>query len=88
VGQTLASLLFVVLYVWSTYDAPAPGSPRALADAALCVAFATDYVVRFVVRREGREGKGGRVEAARMEKLNPTPPTPPPKNRTPPPKRA
>lgn len=50
IAQSAASVAFVVLYVWSTYDLPAPGSARALADAGLCVAFAVDYVVRFIVR--------------------------------------
>eukprot|EP00884_Botryococcus_braunii_P010005 jgi/Botrbrau1/19005/Bobra.0100s0039.1 len=45
-GQIAASLLFVVLYVWSTYSAPCHSSWRYKLDISLCVLFALDYVFR------------------------------------------
>ena len=48
-----SSLLFVALYVWSTYSPPPPGSARAAADAALCVIFAADYVIRLAQTQAG-----------------------------------
>ena len=47
--QALSSLLFVVLYVWSTYSSPAPHSLRANADLALCTVFAVEWMARFAV---------------------------------------
>ena len=49
VSQFAASLLFVVLYVWSTYSSPQPFSWRANLDLFLCVVFAIDYLMRFTV---------------------------------------
>ena len=49
--QVVASMLFVVLYVWSTYSTPAPGSLRYNADMLLCAVFAAEFIARFVVRR-------------------------------------
>lgn len=49
VGQFAASLLFVVLYVWATYQAPAPFSWRSNLDLLLCATFAADYSLRFLV---------------------------------------
>ena len=48
-----SSLLFVALYVWSTYSPPPPGSARAAADAALCVVFAADYGIRLARTQPG-----------------------------------
>lgn len=50
IGQFAASLLFVVLYVWATYKAPAPLSWRFNLDLFLCGVFAIDYLLRFLVR--------------------------------------
>ena len=50
VGQMAASLVFVGLYIWSTYT-PAPrGSWRHGADLALSALFAGDLVLRLRVR--------------------------------------
>ena len=49
VGQFASSLLFVVLYVWATYHAPAPFSWRSNLDLLLCLVFAIDYSVRYTV---------------------------------------
>ena len=49
VGQFASSLLFVVLYVWATYHAPAPFSWRSNLDLLLCLVFAIDYLVRYTV---------------------------------------
>ena len=49
IGQFAASLLFVVLYVWATYKAPAPLSWRFNLDLFLCAIFAVDYLLRFLV---------------------------------------
>ena len=49
IGQLAASLLFVVLYVWSTYKAPPPLSWRFNLDLLLCATFALDYLLRFLV---------------------------------------
>ncbi|KAK9808990.1 hypothetical protein WJX72_007481 [[Myrmecia] bisecta] len=46
-GQFAASLMFVVLYVWSTYSTPAPFSARYNLDLFLCFVFAVDYAFRF-----------------------------------------
>jgi hypothetical protein len=48
-GQFTASLLFVVLYVWSTYSTPAPFSVRYNMDLALCALFATEFLWRLFV---------------------------------------
>ena len=48
-----SSLLFVALYVWSTYSPPPPGSARAAADAGLCVVFAADYIIRLARTQPG-----------------------------------
>lgn len=53
-AQLAASLAFVVLYVWSTYSAPAPFSLRYNLDLALCAMFGADYLWRLKVRRDGR----------------------------------
>ncbi|BDA48910.1 probable potassium channel subfamily T member 2 at N-terminal half [Coccomyxa sp. Obi] len=45
-GQFIASLLFVILYVWSTYSTPAPFSIRYNLDLMLCVLFATEFLFR------------------------------------------
>ena len=47
--QVVASMLFVVLYVWSTYSTPAPGSLRYNVDMLLCAIFAAEFIARFVV---------------------------------------
>ena len=49
-GQVVASLLFVVLYVWSTYSTPQPGSLRHSLDILLCGIFAAEFVARLLVR--------------------------------------
>lgn len=49
-GQIVASLLFVVLYVWSTYSAPSHSSWRYKLDLSLCVLFAVEYAFRVLVR--------------------------------------
>ena len=48
--QAVSSLLFVVLYVWSTYSTPTPNSLRANVDLTLCAVFAIEYIARFAVR--------------------------------------
>ena len=48
-GQVVASLAFVVLYVWSTYSTPVPGSLRHSADILLCGVFAAEFVARLLV---------------------------------------
>jgi hypothetical protein len=48
-GQLVASLLFIVLYVWSTYSPALPGSARHQLDLLLCLVFACDYVFRVAV---------------------------------------
>lgn len=47
--QFASSLLFVILYVWSTYSTPAPFSLRALMDLMLCGVFAVEYAIRYAV---------------------------------------
>ena len=47
--QLFSSLLFVVLYVWSTYSIPHRGSVRYNLDLALSCFFAIDYVLRLAV---------------------------------------
>ncbi|GMH45490.1 hypothetical protein BSKO_13447 [Bryopsis sp. KO-2023] len=46
--QLSASVLFVVLYVWGTYSAPAPGGWRYWLENGLCLFFALDYAARLV----------------------------------------
>lgn len=48
-GQLVASLMFIVLYVWSTYSPALPGSARHQLDLLLCLVFACDYVFRIAV---------------------------------------
>jgi hypothetical protein len=48
-----ASLLFVVLYVWSTYSSPCQSSWRYKLDLTLCTLFALDYAFRMLVRPPG-----------------------------------
>lgn len=45
--QFASTLLFVVLYIWSTYSPPPPWSIRYNLDLFLCLMFAVDYVSRF-----------------------------------------
>lgn len=47
--RLVASLLFILLYVWSTYVPEAPGSWRHWLDLVLCCVFAVDYVYRITV---------------------------------------
>ena len=47
--QLCSSLLFVVLYVWSTYNYPIRGSLRYNVDIALSCFFAVDYFLRLAV---------------------------------------
>ncbi|GAB4817363.1 hypothetical protein N2152v2_004409 [Parachlorella kessleri] len=47
-AQFVASMLFVVLYVWGTYSAPAPSSFRYRLDVLLCVLFGVEYVHRLL----------------------------------------
>lgn len=49
VSQLVASILFVVLYVWGTYSAPVAGSWRYGLDTGLSVFFAIDYIGRLKV---------------------------------------
>ena len=44
--QLLASLLYVTLYVWSTYTPAPPGGVRHLLDLGLCCFFAAELVAR------------------------------------------
>jgi len=46
VMQLLASLLSIMLFIWSTYDAATPGSLRHLMDLGLCCFFATELGFR------------------------------------------
>ena len=48
--QFASTLLFVVLYIWSTYSPPPLWSLRYNLDLFLCAMFAIDYISRFVVR--------------------------------------
>lgn len=48
--QFASTLLFVVLYIWSTYSPPPLWSIRYNLDLFLCLMFAVDYVSRFWVR--------------------------------------
>jgi len=48
-SQLIASLLFILLYVWSTYVPEAPGSWRYYLDLGLCCVFAVDYLYRITV---------------------------------------
>ena len=48
--QFASSVVFVCLYVASTYSAPAPFSLRYNIDILLCLLFALDYIARVVVR--------------------------------------
>ena len=47
--QLFSSLLFVVLYVWSTYSIPVKGSLRYNLDFGLSCFFAVDYLLRLAV---------------------------------------
>lgn len=49
-AQFASTLLFVVLYIWSTYSPPPLWSIRYNLDLFLCVMFAIDYTSRFLVR--------------------------------------
>ena len=49
-AQFASTLLFVVLYIWSTYSPPPLWSIRYNLDLFLCIMFAIDYVSRFLVR--------------------------------------
>ena len=49
-AQFASTLLFVVLYIWSTYSPPPLWSIRYNLDLFLCVMFAIDYFSRFLVR--------------------------------------
>lgn len=49
-AQFASTLLFVVLYIWSTYSPPPLWSIRYNLDLFLCIVFAIDYVSRFLVR--------------------------------------
>ena len=49
-AQFASTLLFVVLYIWSTYSPPPLWSIRYNLDLFLCVMFAIDYLSRFLVR--------------------------------------
>lgn len=48
-AQFASTVLFVVLYIWSTYSTPALWSTRYNLDLTLCCMFAIDYLSRFVV---------------------------------------
>ena len=48
-AQLAASLLFILLYIWSTYAPEAPGSWRHWVDVGLCCVFAVDYAYRVAV---------------------------------------
>ena len=48
-AQFASTLLFVVLYIWSTYSPPALWSVRYNLDLMLCCMFAVDYISRFLV---------------------------------------
>lgn len=49
-AQFASTLLFVVLYIWSTYSPPPLWSIRYNLDLFLCVMFAIDYISRLLVR--------------------------------------
>ena len=49
-AQFASTLLFVVLYIWSTYSPPPLWSIRYNLDLFLCIMFAIDYFSRLVVR--------------------------------------
>ena len=48
-AQFASTLLFVVLYIWSTYSPPPLWSLRYNLDLFLCVMFAIDYISRLLV---------------------------------------
>lgn len=48
-AQFASSLLFVVLYIWSTYSPPPPWTVRWNLDLALCFFFGFDYCWRLAV---------------------------------------
>ena len=48
-AQFGSTLLFVVLYIWSTYSPPPLWSLRYNLDLFLCAMFAVDYISRFLV---------------------------------------
>jgi hypothetical protein len=52
-SQLVASLLFILLYVWSTYVPEEPGGWRSWLDLALCCVFAADYLYRITVGAHG-----------------------------------
>ena len=58
VTQLGASVLFVVLYIWSTYVPPAVGSLRNVLDVFLCAVFALEYALRVAVSSRGRMKHG------------------------------
>ena len=49
-AQFAASIGFVVLYVWSTYSAPLPGTARHAAESLLCAVFALEYLHRLAFK--------------------------------------
>ena len=53
VAQLLASVAFIVLYIWSTYETPAPGSWRHVLDVGLALVFALEYVTRIKAGESG-----------------------------------
>ncbi|KIZ04242.1 Potassium channel subfamily T member 2, partial [Monoraphidium neglectum] len=53
-AQLGASVLFILLYVWSTYVPEAPGSWRYWLDLGLCAFFFADYVYRITAGSGGR----------------------------------
>lgn len=74
--QIGASLLFILLYIWSTYSTAAVGSWRYCLDLGLSCFFAADYCSRFAVsarrvrRRERRQGgQAMGLDAGNLEKL-------------------
>ncbi len=52
-----ASVAFVVLYIWSTYEPAARGSWRHMADLALSALFAADLAIRLKVGMGSCRGK-------------------------------
>lgn len=48
-AQFASTVLFVVLYIWSTYSTPALWSVRYNLDLLLCCMFAIDWLSRFAV---------------------------------------
>lgn len=56
-SQLAASVLFILLYVWSTYVPEAPGSWRYWLDLVLCCVFFADYVYRITASLTGGFGR-------------------------------